>query len=205
MTSQGDTPDLPALKAAVQAGPAELGPVDIILADAGIALQGGPEPNIEAVFRSVTEVNLIGVWNAVVAAVPAMIERERERGRAIVLTSTTQGLRGTGGDGSGASSGYAASKPGVVGLMRTSANWLAPHSIRVNSIHPTGVNTPVIVNNVMSSYLNDHPSVGDAMPRTHDRTRRRRQRHWLPRQRRRTLCHWGPLPCRRRLRCSLTA
>jgi len=161
VATQADTRDLSALRAAVDAGTAELGPVDIVLANAGIAPQGGPEPDIEAMFRSVIEVNLIGVWNTVMAAVPAMIERNQ--GGAVVLTSSTQGLRGTGGDGSGASSGYAASKHGVVGLMRTFANWLAPHSIRVNSVHPTGVNTPMIVNDVMTSYLNDHPGVGDAM------------------------------------------
>jgi SDR family mycofactocin-dependent oxidoreductase len=158
--SQADTRDLPALKAAVEAGIAELGPVDIILANAGVAPHGSPEPDIEAMFRSVIEINLIGVWNTVMAAVPAMIERDQ--GGAIVLTSSTQGLSGSGGDGTGASSGYAASKHGVVGLMRSFANWLAPYSIRVNTVHPTGVNTPMIVNDVMGAYVEAHPEVGDA-------------------------------------------
>ncbi|HEY1970810.1 MAG TPA: SDR family NAD(P)-dependent oxidoreductase, partial [Pseudonocardia sp.] len=55
-----------------------------------------------------------------------------------MLTSSTQGLTGRGGDGGGSMTGYSAAKHGVVGLMRTCANWLAPHSIRVNSVHPTG-------------------------------------------------------------------
>jgi NAD(P)-dependent dehydrogenase (short-subunit alcohol dehydrogenase family) len=67
---------------------------------------------------------------------------DQGEGGAIVLTSSTQGLSGRGGNGSGAMDGYVAAKHGVVGLMRSYANWLAPHRIRVNSVHPTGVNTP---------------------------------------------------------------
>jgi NAD(P)-dependent dehydrogenase (short-subunit alcohol dehydrogenase family) len=97
---QADVRDLAALTDVVTAGTSELGPIDVVVANAGIAPQGGPEPDMEAMFRSVVEVNLIGVWNTVMAAVPSM--REKGKGGAIVLTSSTQGLKGTGGDGSAA-------------------------------------------------------------------------------------------------------
>jgi SDR family mycofactocin-dependent oxidoreductase len=154
-----DVRDLAALRAAVTAGEAELGGVDIILANAGIAPQGGPEPDREATFRSIIEVNLVGVWNTVEAAVPHMIE---QRSGAIVLTSSTQGLKGTGGDGSASMGGYAASKHGVVGLMRSFSHWLAAYNIRVNTVHPTGVNTPMIMNEVMGEYISAHPEVAEA-------------------------------------------
>jgi SDR family mycofactocin-dependent oxidoreductase len=157
---QADVRDFDALAAAAQKGVAELGPIDIILANAGIAPQGTKADNVQA-FRDVVEVNLFGVYNTVTAAVPSMIEKGA--GGAIVLTSSTQGLSGAGGDGTGATSGYTASKHGVVGLMRTFANWLAPYSIRVNTVHPTGVNTPMIINDAMQSFLNDNPDMGDAL------------------------------------------
>jgi NAD(P)-dependent dehydrogenase (short-subunit alcohol dehydrogenase family) len=74
-----------------------------------------------------------------------------------VLTSSTQGLSGRGGDGGGAMSAYCAAKHGVVGLMRSFSHWLAPHNIRVNTVHPTGVNTPMIVNDRATEYFGEHP------------------------------------------------
>jgi NAD(P)-dependent dehydrogenase (short-subunit alcohol dehydrogenase family) len=152
--------DYGALVAAAEKGVAELGPIDIILANAGIAPQGGSGDD-QQTFRDVVETNMFGVFNAVKAAVPSMIEKGM--GGAIVLTSSTQGLSGAGGDGSGAGSGYAASKHGVVGLMRTFANWLAPYSIRVNSVHPTGVNTPMVMNDAMQKFLSENPDMGNAL------------------------------------------
>lgn len=157
---EADVRDIAALKAAVERGVAELGPVDIILANAGIAPQGTTIDDDQA-FRDVVEVNLFGVHNTVKAGVPSMIENGR--GGAIVLTSSTQGLSGAGGDGTGATSGYAASKHGVVGLMHTYANWLAQYSIRVNTVHPTGVNTPMVVNDAMQAFLAANPGMGAAM------------------------------------------
>src|SRR6204780_2394689 len=59
--------------------------------------------------------------------------------------------------------GYTASKHGLVGLMRSYANNLAPHSIRVNTVHPTGVNTPMVVNDAMQEFLAQDPSLSNAM------------------------------------------
>jgi len=86
---------------------------------------------------------------------------EAGRGGAIVLISSTQGLSGTGGNGTAGLTDYTASKHGLVGLMRSFANWLAPHSIRVNTVHPTGVATPMILNEPMQAYLTSTPATSD--------------------------------------------
>jgi SDR family mycofactocin-dependent oxidoreductase len=162
VTRQADVRDKRGLQEALDAGVAELGRVDIILANAGIANQVGGEPeDEERGWQDVIDINLTGVYNTVRVAAPRMIEQGD--GGAIVLTSSTQGLSGRGGDGGGAMSGYAAAKHGVVGLMRTFAHWLAPHSIRVNTVHPTGVNTPMVVNEVMQKFLEQDPSVAGAL------------------------------------------
>lgn len=150
VAKQVDVRDRAALRSVIADGEAELGGIDIVVANAGIAPVGSPEPNPDATLRDVIDVNLIGAWNTVHEAAPGMIERAR--GGSIVLISSTQGLTGRGGDGSAAVTGYAASKHGMVGLMRSFANWLAPHRIRVNSIHPTGVRTPMITNEVVTNY-----------------------------------------------------
>jgi len=147
-TAQADVRDTAALKAAFDAGVAELGPVDIVLANAGIAPMGLHEPH--GAWQDVIDVNLTGVFNTVEIAIPSMIERGQ--GGAIVLTSSTAGINGIGGP-TGGGLGYTAAKHGVVGLMRSYANNLAQHSIRVNTVHPTGVNTPMIVNEAMQEWL----------------------------------------------------
>jgi NAD(P)-dependent dehydrogenase (short-subunit alcohol dehydrogenase family) len=98
----------------------------------------------------VIDVNLTGVWNTLRATAPVLVAQGE--GGAIVLTSSTAGLKGLGGE-SGGAQGYTAAKHGVVGLMRTFANTLGPHGIRVNSVHPTGVDTPMIVNEFMQQVL----------------------------------------------------
>ncbi len=161
VTRQADVRDMAALRAAAEAGIAELGPVDIILANAGIAPQGAADADQDQAFADVVAVNLGGVRNTVHAAVQSMIDKGA--GGAIVLTSSTQGLTGRGGDGSGGGEGYAAAKHGVVGLMRSYANWLAPHKIRVNTVHPTGVNTPMVNNDVMQAYIQANPEMANAL------------------------------------------
>ena len=111
-------------------------------------------------WQDVIDVNLTGVYNTVETAIPSMIERGQ--GGAIVLTSSTAGINGIGGPTRGGL-GYTAAKHGVVGLMRSYANNLAPHSIRVNTVHPTGVNTPMVVNEAMQEFLQHDPSLSNAM------------------------------------------
>ena len=156
--AKADVRDYAAMHAAYTAGVAELGPVDIVLGNAGICQLGSAEPDPVQAFNDVVGVNLIGVWNSVYVAAQDMIDRGR--GGAIVLTSSTQGLSGRGADGSAGALGYAAAKHGVVGLMRSFANWLSPHGIRVNTVHPTGVATPMVENGVVGRYLEENPQAG---------------------------------------------
>jgi SDR family mycofactocin-dependent oxidoreductase len=143
VTAQVDVRDPDALATAVRRGADELGGLDVVLANAGIGLMDrAADPR--TAFRDQLDVNLTGVWNTVQATAPVLIEQGR--GGAIVLTSSVFGLTGRGGSGRGGDDGYVASKHGVVGLMRTFATWLAPHGIRVNSVHPSGVATPMIQN-----------------------------------------------------------
>ncbi|WP_375399399.1 mycofactocin-coupled SDR family oxidoreductase [uncultured Amnibacterium sp.] len=155
VAKKADVRDFSQVKAAYDAGVAELGPVDIVLANAGIAQLGSKEPDPLPTYKDVIDINLNGVFNTVHAVAPDMIERGQ--GGAIVLTSSTQGLTGRGADGSVAATGYAAAKHGVVGLMHSFANSLSPHNIRVNTVHPTGVRTPMVMNEVIGHYIQENP------------------------------------------------
>jgi NAD(P)-dependent dehydrogenase (short-subunit alcohol dehydrogenase family) len=152
VATQGDVRDRKQVAAALDAGLAEFGHVDIVLANAGI----GPvddQADEEDAWADLIEVNLSGVWRTVRVAAPHMVERGA--GGSIVITSSTAGLKALSGRGGVGLDGYTASKHGVVGLMRTFAKTLAPHSIRVNSVHPTGVNTPMVVNESMQRRLEE--------------------------------------------------
>lgn len=159
VASRADVRDLAALERAVQDGVAELGRLDIVLANAGIAPMGG-EGNGAQEFADVIDVNLTGVWNTLRATTPVMVEQGD--GGAVVITSSTAGLKGIGGDSPGGQ-GYTAAKHGVVGLMRSFANTLAQHRIRVNTVHPTGVDTPMVVNDFMQKWLEEDPTIAGAM------------------------------------------
>jgi SDR family mycofactocin-dependent oxidoreductase len=158
---QADVRDFAELRDVVSRGVAEFGRLDHIIANAGIAPHSASELDPIGVFVDTVMTNLVGVRHTVHAGVDYMIEQGA--GGAIVLISSTQGLTGRGGNGSGAMDGYTASKHGVVGLMRTYANWLAPHRIRVNTVHPTGVGTPMVLNESMQTFLQAVPDVMNAM------------------------------------------
>jgi len=155
---QADVRDVSALRRAFADGVAELGPVQIVLANAGIGV-GGREGHDED-WDDVIAVNLTGVWNTGRVAIPSMIEAER--GGAIVLTSSTAALMGIGSNSTGLL-GYTASKHGVVGLMRSWANFLAPHNIRVNSVAPTGCRTPMATNVSLGDMFAANPQLANAM------------------------------------------
>ncbi|BBZ32506.1 mycofactocin-coupled SDR family oxidoreductase [Mycolicibacterium confluentis] len=155
-----DVRDLGTLRAGVDSGVDALGEIDIVVANAGVVGIGLPDPLDEQVFTDIVDTNLKGVWNTIAATVPSMIRGAR--GGSIILVSSMQGLIGRGGDGSAAIFAYAASKHGVVGLMRSAANAYAPHRIRVNSLHPTGVGTPMILNEHMAAMFAANPE-GSAM------------------------------------------
>jgi SDR family mycofactocin-dependent oxidoreductase len=135
---QADVRDYEAVRQAFDEGVAELGPVGIVLANAGIG--PGGMASAQQQWDDVIGVNLTGVWNTGRVAIPSMIEHGQ--GGAIVLTSSTGGLIGPGIDHPGVL-GYTAAKHGVIGLMRSWANYLAPHYIRVNAVAPTTVRTPM--------------------------------------------------------------
>ncbi|SDT63706.1 mycofactocin-coupled SDR family oxidoreductase [Jiangella sp. DSM 45060] len=140
VASRTDVRDLAALQAAVDDGVAQLGRLDIVSANAGI----GTQPHLthelsEDLWRDMIDINLTGVWHTTKVAIPRMVEQGE--GGSIVLTSSAAGLQAYQNIAH-----YVSAKHGVVGLMRTLALELAPHSIRVNSIHPTQVDTPMIQN-----------------------------------------------------------
>jgi SDR family mycofactocin-dependent oxidoreductase len=149
VATQADVRDYPALKAALDDGVAQLGRLDIVSANAGIASYGLAAELDETTWQDMIDTNLTGVWHAAKAAIPHLIEQGT--GGSIVLTSSTAGLKAMAN-----LAHYVSAKHGVVGLMRTLALELAPHSIRVNSVHPTGVNTPMVQNEAsMQLFLPD--------------------------------------------------
>ncbi|WP_216906232.1 mycofactocin-coupled SDR family oxidoreductase [Nocardia noduli] len=140
VTAQVDVRDFDALSAAVAGGVEELGGLDIIVANAGIGNGGQTLDQLsEADWSSMIDINLAGVWKSVKAGVPHLLSAGR--GGSIILTSSVGGIKAYPNTGH-----YIAAKHGVVGLMKTFAVELGQHSIRVNSVHPTNVNTPMFMN-----------------------------------------------------------
>ncbi|MER6810260.1 mycofactocin-coupled SDR family oxidoreductase [Spirillospora sp. NPDC000708] len=158
---QADVRDYDALKAAVDEGVSRFGRLDIILANAGLAADGDAiEKMDEKLWRDSIDVNLTGVWHTVKAAVPHVIDGGR--GGAIVLTSSVGGLKSHPNIAN-----YIASKHGVVGLMRSMAVEFAQHNIRVNSVHPTQVNSPMLMNDLTYRMFRpdlDNPTQEDMAP-----------------------------------------
>jgi SDR family mycofactocin-dependent oxidoreductase len=142
LARQADVRDPAAVDTVVADALRNFGRLDIVVANAGIIRMTDSEDR-RRTFRDVIEVNLIGVWNTVDAAIPALVAGGG--GGSIVLTSSTQGLKASGTERPGLQA-YAASKRGLVALMQGWASQLAPQSIRVNAIHPSGVATDMIIN-----------------------------------------------------------
>lgn len=162
---KGDVRETADVAAAVDACLEAFGVPDIVVANAGVNLQRGQEPDAQQAFMDTIMVNLVGVWNTVHAIAPLMVERGE--GGSLVLISSTNGLTGRGGDGSGAVTGYTASKHGVVGIMRSFMIWLAPHGIRINTIHPAGVPTAMVAHEEMQAWFAGNPAghtMGNALP-----------------------------------------
>ena len=149
--------DPDALTAALDDGVRQLGRLDIVSANAGIVSFGRVEDLTEPTWRDMIDVNLTGVWHTVKAAIPHL---RAAGGGSIVITSSGAGLKGLPNTGH-----YTAAKHGVVGLMRTLANELAPDMIRVNTVHPGSVDTTMIQNQATYHlFLPDH----DAGQITHE-------------------------------------
>ena len=139
-TAEVDVRDYDALKAALDTGVEQLGRLDIIVANAGIGNGGQTlDKTSEADWTAMIDINLSGVWKSVKAGVPHILAGGR--GGSIILTSSVGGLKAYPHCGH-----YVAAKHGVVGLMRTFAVELGAQNVRVNSVHPTNVNTPLFMN-----------------------------------------------------------
>ncbi|MEV0945144.1 mycofactocin-coupled SDR family oxidoreductase [Rhodococcus sp. NPDC049939] len=136
---KADVRDLVGLQKAFDSGVEQFGHVDIVVANAGIVGFGRSWELTAQQWQDVIDVNLTGVFNTVKVAIPSMIDAGR--GGCILFTSSLCGLKGMQEIGH-----YVAAKHGIVGLMRTLANELGPYRIRVNTIHPTHVDTPMLQN-----------------------------------------------------------
>ena len=157
VATQADVRDYDAVKEALDDGVAQLGRLDIVSANAGLAGYGRAEDLAEQTWQDVIDVDLTGVWHTAKAAIPHLTAGGR--GGSIVLTSSAAGLQAYANIAH-----YVSAKHGVVGLMRTLALELAPQFIRVNSIHPTQVDTPMIQNEATYRLFRpdlDHPTRAD--------------------------------------------
>jgi SDR family mycofactocin-dependent oxidoreductase len=130
-----DVRDLDGVTKAVTDGVARLGRLDVAVANAGICTIQSWDEVTPAVWDDVIGTNLTGVWHTCAAAAPHLVDAG---GGSLVLISSVAGLKGQ-----PLLLPYAAAKHGVVGIMHVLTNELAAHNVRVNSIHPTGVKTPM--------------------------------------------------------------
>jgi SDR family mycofactocin-dependent oxidoreductase len=131
----GDVRDDTAITAAVDATVSRFGRIDILFNNAGICAYGLAHELTEDAWDTMLDINLKGAWLVARRVIPIMM---RQRSGVIINNSSIAGLRGM-----GRLSHYSASKWGLTGLTKSWAIELAPYGIRVNSIHPTGVNTPM--------------------------------------------------------------
>jgi SDR family mycofactocin-dependent oxidoreductase len=163
VAEQADVRDYQRLKDVVAKGVAEFGRLDFVLANAGIFPAAGQQRLDMAAFVDAIDVNLKGVYFTIEAALPALLEHGD--GGAIVITSSAAGFKSvstTFDTISNGAAGYTAAKHGVIGVMRHYATSLAEKNIRVNSVHPGGVMTPMIINEAMGTLVGDQPEFGEA-------------------------------------------
>ncbi|GAB2483221.1 mycofactocin-coupled SDR family oxidoreductase [Jatrophihabitans fulvus] len=160
-----DIRDLAGMRQVVADAMAQFGRLDIVLANAGVMTQSMPphDRSVQA-WHDGVDVMLTGTWHTLQATVPALVEGGR--GGAIVITSSVSGIRPMFTDFSGGFDSYVAAKFGVIGLMRAYAASLGEHGIRVNTVHPTGVNTPMVANEFFGAYIESNPRTAAAFVNT---------------------------------------
>jgi (+)-trans-carveol dehydrogenase len=154
---EADVRDYDAVKSAVERGVDELGRLDIVSANAGVLSLGKAHELEEQTWRDMIDINLTGVWHTTKAVTQPMIDLGN--GGSIIITSSTAGVKGLAN-----AAHYTAAKHGVVGLMRSLVNELSQYRIRVNTVHPTQVNTPLIMNKALWKVFRpdlEDPSVED--------------------------------------------
>ncbi|MCQ2000947.1 mycofactocin-coupled SDR family oxidoreductase [Arthrobacter zhaoxinii] len=158
IAAKADVRDRGALQKAIETGVAELGRLDIVVANAGICIMKPWNEVTPEIWNDTVGTNLTGVWNTVQLAAPHLVEAG---GGSIILTSSAAGLKGL-----PFLTPYVAAKHGVVGIMRAFATELAEHNIRVNTVHPTGVDTAMASGDgmaAMGAMLEAHPRIGGMM------------------------------------------
>jgi SDR family mycofactocin-dependent oxidoreductase len=158
---KADVRDFARLKAVVDEGVRELGRLDIVAANAGVVFYGSTSLSAgDTEWHDTLEINLTGVWHTVKAAVPHLVAQGT--GGSVIITSSTAGLKGTLNVGA-----YPATKHAVLGLARTLCQELGPHMIRVNTVHPCTVNTPMAINPATFGLFRpdlDQPTIEDVEP-----------------------------------------
>jgi SDR family mycofactocin-dependent oxidoreductase len=157
VVGQADVRDQDSMRAVLETGLAELGRLDFVLANAGIMPIWGEGSRTMQAWHDALDVLLTGVLNTVELTYPHLIEQNH--GGSIVITSSMAGVEKpmmrTEGSHTLGMLGYTTAKSALKSLMRNYASFLAPHSIRVNSVHPTGVNTKMIQNDLMAAYWSE--------------------------------------------------
>jgi NAD(P)-dependent dehydrogenase (short-subunit alcohol dehydrogenase family) len=164
VAERADVRDFERLKAVVDNGVAELGRLDFVLANAGMAATIGEPSHQLAAYLDAVDVMLNGVYFTIEAALPALLAHGD--GGAIVITSSAAAFKSPSpgfGTKSHGGAGYMAAKAGVIGLMRYYATTLAEKNIRVNTVHPTGVATPMVMNEQVGQYAVEHPEFAALM------------------------------------------
>jgi len=145
-----DIRDLAAQQHVVAEAIEQFGRLDILVANAGILSWGRLFEMSEEQWDTVIDVNLSGTWRTVRAVAPAMIEAGH--GGSIIIVSSSAGLKATPGNGH-----YSASKHGLTGLTNALAIELGEYGIRVNSIHPYSIDTPMVEHEAMLKIFSKHP------------------------------------------------
>ena len=146
-----DVRDLAAQQQVVADAIEQFGRLDILVVNAGVLSWGRLFEMSEDQWDSVIATNLSGAWRTVRAAVPAMIDAGN--GGSIIMVSSSAGLKATPGNGH-----YSASKHGVVAITNALALEVGEFGIRVNSIHPYSIDTPMVERDAMMEVFGKHPN-----------------------------------------------
>ncbi|MGH3971167.1 MAG: mycofactocin-coupled SDR family oxidoreductase [Mycobacterium sp.] len=157
LAREADIRDDAAVRQLVADGVEQFGRLDIVVANAGVLNWGRLWELSDEQWNTVIDTNLTGTWRTLRAAIPAMIEAGN--GGSIIVVSSAAGLKATPGNGH-----YAASKYGLVGLTNTLALELGEFGIRVNSIHPYSVDSPMIDDDTMLKLFAQYPHYVNSFP-----------------------------------------
>ncbi|WP_336659841.1 mycofactocin-coupled SDR family oxidoreductase [Leucobacter sp. USHLN153] len=160
-TSKADVRDIDALTEAVNEGVAQLGRLDIVVANAGIFTFGTETHRVdEQSWSDLMDINITGVWHTYKAAAEHLIASGP--GGSVIIISSLAGFKGLANVAA-----YTTTKHAIVGLMKVLANELGPHQIRVNTIHPNAIDTPMVKNETTYKLFRpdlEHPTLEDAEP-----------------------------------------